>query len=81
MNFTDFAADILLAPYGMNHRDLPPRVEDTVPLPVHNGDYELLNTRTEEVENTQFLTLHEACARNAELANESDDRRWIPAVD
>lgn len=75
MDMSSLAADILLAPYGLSHKDLPDAV---TPEPQNTGEYELFNTTTEEVEAVMILTAARARKLNEELRAESDDRRWVP---
>src|SRR5579871_3842671 len=46
MNLAHLAADILLAPYGKSHEDLPNEPDDVTPDPTYTGEYELFNTAT-----------------------------------
>lgn len=46
----------------------------------HEG-YELYNTFTETIEDRERLTPGEASSRNAQLATQQSDCRWIPAVE
>lgn len=78
MNFAHLAADILLGQYGMSHQDLPPKPEPVLPEPGVDGEYELVNQVTEEVELVTVLTAKQAKNFNLELAAEHDDRRWEP---
>jgi len=78
MNLAHLAADILLAPYGKSHEDLPNEPDDVTPDPTYTGEYELFNTATEEVEEYTLLTAKQASKFNEELRAEHDDRRWVP---
>jgi hypothetical protein len=70
LDLANFAADILLAPYGKSHRDFTPL-----------KDYKLVNTITGEVSEVGFLTELEVRNRNLELRSDGDPHRWLPAAE